>query len=547
MTHRFSLITPDRTKSPSRDVYPPGTDLSLELPRGGTPKKNSRPGMSRTGNSTRPNSRPGSTVGSARPNSRAPGSFDSGGSGFQTNGSSGMMGGITNASGGMSLGDLSSDGENSSVPDELILKEYGPWAANIFKIADRNRNGLLSINEMSSMLNGTEHQGFVEWLLFHRNARFRLEDKDMSGTLDIDELARALRHFHNHIKTGELKPLADETEITFVARSMIENMYRSMEARNPPSFKALFESVDTSGNGLLELNEIEFMIRKVLRIPPKKISQQSIKTFFNTIDRDHNSSISKTKFVKFMMVMATKVSKSFVALPPPIHHFDSWEADGIEGGLGSGYAWPHQKPYWLIPLTTSEKIRYVRSWHTIGGFSSISHRGAMLHPKEENNKVPGYPPLPDIHTALAKQIKSDIDMKTRHENTSWDGLGPRYQCTEKVLETYHSGRIMGGKDGFYCDTRFHGKRERHKPPILLKGVPVSTDELRFMQQRNESSTAAEPLFMETLPPDIGVYDRLCNVTTTSRLYAKIAFADERAKTANFNGKRKGSKPGYKPL
>mmetsp|Transcript_35904 Transcript_35904/g.42242 ORF Transcript_35904/g.42242 Transcript_35904/m.42242 type:complete len:537 (-) Transcript_35904:52-1662(-) len=536
MTHKFSLITPNRTKSPSLSVFPPGTDLSMELPRATTPKLSSRLGTSRP--LSVGGSRPG-TNGGTRPAS-------------VNSSRSGTAEPMSPNGGAWSIGDLS-EAENSILQDEMILRDYGDWATAIFKIADLNRNGKLSINEMSSMLQGTEHQGFVEWLLFHRNEMFKFEDKDMSGTLEKDELSRALRHFHLHVKNDELKPLADENEITFVARSMIENMYRTMLRNNPPSFAKLFETVDTSNSGTLEFQEVEFMIRKVLNIPSKKVSRVFLQEFFNTIDRNNNGTITQDEFCKFMMVMSNKVSKAFVAFPPPetgdggIGGFDSW-GNGNDGGiLGSGYAWPKQKPYWLQPLTTEEKIKYCRSWHTIGGYTSISQRGAMLHPKEENNKIPGYPPLPDIHTALAKQIESDIEMKIKRENTSWDGTGPRYQCTKKVLENYHSGRVLNGKDGFYCDTRFHGKRERHKPPILLKGIPVSTDEARFMEQRNSSTNIEEPLFMETLPIDIGVYDRLCNVTTTSRLYAKIQFADDRAQHANFHGKRKGSKPGYKPL
>lgn len=87
--------------------------------------------------------------------------------------------------------DTASNGNNNNIDSASIedsieenksnMREYGEWANHIFKIADKNRNGALSINEMSSMLRGTAHQGFVEWLLFHRNEMFRIEDRDMSG------------------------------------------------------------------------------------------------------------------------------------------------------------------------------------------------------------------------------------------------------------------------------------------------------------------------------------------------------------------------------
>jgi hypothetical protein len=326
-------------------------------------------------------------------------------------------------------------------------------------------------------------------------------------------------------------------------------MYRSLETNKTPSFKSLFEMVDTSENNMLEFSEVEHMIRKVLKISPKKMSHYSIQVFFKTIDRDGDLKISRDEFVKFMMHMAMNVSKAFVSFPPP---HDSIFAGGGSmndaNSLGSEFAPLHTKPYWLVPLTYEEKVKYCHDWHTIGGYSCISRRGAMLKPREEDAKLPDSPPLPDIHTTLAKQIQFQIEMKQKRENTAWDMSGPRYQCTKHVLENYHAARVIGGKDGFYCETRFHGLRAKHRPPMLLKGEPISYDERRFMEQRANSSSIEEPLFMDTLSSTTNVYDRLCNVTTTSKLHNKIAFAQDRAATAEFNGKRKGSsKNRYRPL
>lgn len=333
-------------------------------------------------------------------------------------------------------------------------------------------------------------------------------------------------------------------------------MYRSLETNKTPSFRGLFEMTDTSENNTLEFHEVEHMIRKILKINSKKMSYHSIQIFFNTIDRDNDKKISREEFVKFMMHMSMNVSKAFVSFPPPqLGNYDSLYAS-MNGDVGSetnSQFAPdaNMKPYWLIPLTHEEKVKYCHDWHMIGGYTSISQRGAMLKPHEHlpnNVNKPSSLPLPDIQTTLNKQIKLAIEMKQKRENTAWNMDGPRYQCTKKVLENYHAARVIGGKDGFYVETRFHGLRAKHRPPVLLKGKPISIDEMKFMESRNNSTSIEEPLFMSTLPKETGVYDRLCNVTTTSKLHQKIAFAEDRARTADFNGKRKGSsKNRYRPL
>ena len=172
--------------------------------------------------------------------------------------------------------------------------------------------------------------------------------------------------------------------------------------------------------------------------------------------------------------------------------------------------------------------------------------GVKLPRQPDPNALPDKPPLPDIHTGLRRQIKRDARMKERRENTAWDMGGPRYQVTNKPLLDYHAGRLVGS-DGYVCPTRFGGVRVRHHEPLRdAHGFLLGEDERIFEKQRAKAM-APEPLWMETLPRDFGVYDRLCNVTTTSRLLGKIEFADDmrRAKTAS--GKRKGSTPGFVPL
>jgi hypothetical protein len=160
------------------------------------------------------------------------------------------------------------------------------------------------------------------------------------------------------------------------------------------------------------------------------------------------------------------------------------------------------------------------------------------------------PPLPAVYDALRSQIRKDVLLKERRENTAWDLSGPRYQVTRLPLEQYHTGRNAHEAHGgglFSYPTRFGGSRLRHHEPLrTAHGVPLGVDEQRFADQK-AAAHGAEPRFMATLPPSTGVYDRLCGVTTSSRLFGKMAYADEiqRAKTAQ--GKRKGSAKGFVPL
>eukprot|EP00613_Pedinella_sp_CCMP2098_P020213 CAMPEP_0171686102 /NCGR_PEP_ID=MMETSP0991-20121206/2610_1 /TAXON_ID=483369 /ORGANISM="non described non described, Strain CCMP2098" /LENGTH=462 /DNA_ID=CAMNT_0012273809 /DNA_START=102 /DNA_END=1490 /DNA_ORIENTATION=+ len=421
--------------------------------------------------------------------------------------------------------------EETETGEALIQKTYGNWSRAIFDVADVNRNGSLSINEMTSMLSGTAHQGFVDWLLFHRNEMFKLEDKDNSGTLEVPELARALRHFHRHVKAGESQPLLGETDPMLVCRHILEHMYKTTEKGEHPSFGACFDQVDLSKDGVLSFNEIECMIRRELHIPTRKVSLEHLRNFFGEIDRNGGGTIERAEFMKFMAANTLKVGKCFVSFPPPPKGMTSW-ADTLipeHENVGAGFDFGQGRAPWMVQKTPSEMVAHCRSYRKIAGYTSFERGGTTLPPRPDLLALPKEPPLPDIDTALRNQIQRDVAMKERRENTSWDLNGPRYQLTSKMLESYHFARQFGAADGFYVPTKYGGTRLKHVPPIMYKGKPLSYDEAEFAEQRGR--TMQEPLWLATLPAETGVYDRLCNVTTTSRLLSKVAYADERARSA----------------
>ena len=513
----FDNVTPDRRKSPSQAMFPPGYDLSMR-PRTGSPRP--RTASSRHSQSLQ----------------QAEAEF-------------------------LELA--------SSVPDDESFHDYDLWAHDIMKQADSNRNGELSINELQTMCAGTEHQGFVEWLLFNRSAFFKSLDVDHSGTLQLDELARALQYFHVHIKRGESKPIECELDQELVARKMLEVMYRTATRYNPPSFKRLFEDVDTNSSGVLCFSEIDHMIRIVLGIPRSRLDRASLLNFYRAIDRDGNGTISLAEFKRFMMKMTMQVSGAFASIPAP----------------------PDGTPPWLRPKTYEELVQECRERKIIGGYSSIGREGPALPPRsstrDQSLSSPFHfsthsseillggqsktaLPFPSPSTVLKRDLKRNITMKELHENTNFDHTGPRYQSTNKAIEAYHFGRVAnhgysvngrlwrfiqdekknttwqciqdstdasddfsltGDNDGFYCPTRWGGKRVRHGKPLLLKdGQPMNADEALFIEQRGATKTALrQPLFLRTLAETkIGetVFDRLSEVSTASQIMSKQYFAED---------------------
>ena len=440
------------------------------------------------------------------------------------------------------MGDLSEAG---------VLREYGPWAAAVFEVADLNKSGDLTINELKSQTVGSEHQGFVEWLFFYRSEMFKMMDVDGSGTLEPPEVAQALRMFHVHVKNEESQPLVGEDSLGLVARKMLEHMYRHANGRNVPSFRGLFRRVDDNGSGTLEFGEVEDMLRKYLRIPPRKLPLAALRAFYQAIDNDGNGYITESEFVHYMMKVTAVVSKGFVSFPPPPEGMASWGEAVPEAGdnaLGMGFDWGQSRAPWLIPKTYEQMVALNRTWRVIGNFTSIQKNGVTMPPRFDPYKLPSKPPLPDIHTALRTQIQRDIIMKERRENTAWDLSGARHQITRRPLDKYHVGRNVHHGDLLRVPTRYGGMRVRYHEPICTPhGKPMGTDEQLFADQKGDVHHGEAELFMDVMPPTTGVYDRLCNVTTTSRLFGKMAYADDVARARTANGKRKGSAPRFAPL
>lgn len=88
-------------------------------------------------------------------------------------------------------------------------------AAAIMKQADRhNHNGELTVNEMRTFLHGTEYQTFSDWLSapHTRDRHWKAHDRDMSGTMDLGELEKAVDEYLRDVTEGEEEAMEEEEE-----------------------------------------------------------------------------------------------------------------------------------------------------------------------------------------------------------------------------------------------------------------------------------------------------------------------------------------------
>lgn len=261
------------------------------------------------------------------------------------------------------------------------------------------------------------------------------------------------------------------------------------------------------------------------------------------MDVGKNGTVELNEFLKFMMKTSVHVSKAFVSFPPPPVGPESaggWGGDGDDPFEPS----PEGRPAWAVPMSRAEAVKDIRTWKRIGGFTSLATTGVHLTPNPAQ-RLPNAPPFPSVDEVLRRGIAADVKFKEKAEDTSWDLHGPRYQVTARPLEGYHAGRVWGG-DGFYCATRFGGVRPRHEAVVLLKGQPNSADEALFQRQKGLSN-CREPLFLEPLDPETGVFERLSSLTTSSRLQHRAALLEDRGRLQKLHGKKTGSAPGYVPL
>lgn len=92
--------------------------------------------------------------------------------------------------------------------------------------------GTVTIGEMTTFLEGTEHQPFVEWLVKShtkgsslRGMNFRNADANKDGALSILELSSALKDFVDQLGDSH-GARRNENNQAFVCRTLLEAMYK---------------------------------------------------------------------------------------------------------------------------------------------------------------------------------------------------------------------------------------------------------------------------------------------------------------------------------
>ena len=63
----------------------------------------------------------------------------------------------------------------------------------MMKVADLNRNGVLSFTEMSVNLQGTQYADFAQWIKDKRQAGFRQFDENREGSLCLEAIRVRVR------------------------------------------------------------------------------------------------------------------------------------------------------------------------------------------------------------------------------------------------------------------------------------------------------------------------------------------------------------------
>ena len=89
------------------------------------------------------------------------------------------------------------------------------------------------------------------------------------------------------------------------------------DARRP----ALFKRLDASGDGLLGLDEFRLLVRRILKLPPADLPDESINLVFRHLDADRSNEIAPDELQKFVdeerAIVKTKRPEAVKPYRPP--------------------------------------------------------------------------------------------------------------------------------------------------------------------------------------------------------------------------------------
>ena len=211
----------------------------------------------------------------------------------------------------------------------------------------------VSINELQVFLKGTPYKPFMEWLTGisdGNSSRFHELDNDGSSSIEAKELEKAVAEFYTlHDPESFPKILEHSTSVKKDMAEKAERMVNKREAERRKSvkiiemkqdrenkrkmiaarrltsdasklnqiqfkilaasytsfnfntdFEMIFKRFDADHSGTLDFKELKNLVRKILKVPPRTISNDELTALFMYLDEDGGGRIDQEEMAAFL-------------------------------------------------------------------------------------------------------------------------------------------------------------------------------------------------------------------------------------------------------
>jgi len=175
--------------------------------------------------------------------------------------------------------------------------------------------------------------------------------------------------------------------------------------------------------------------------------------------------------------------------------------------LGSSYLMTQNyrpaNPY--NALSMGDKMRTIRDYRTVAGYSSISRSGVIM-----GNIPHRASDWQDVADKLRVDLEGKKETRDRYEDTTFTGAAST-SITKLPLASYNAGAHMHN----YVTTKWGGWRSRYDKPILIKNTILPPEEREFLEQVKLSHTA--PMWPKPMEDDLHWCQRLSMIPTMGSL------------------------------
>mmetsp|Transcript_22346 Transcript_22346/g.46457 ORF Transcript_22346/g.46457 Transcript_22346/m.46457 type:complete len:419 (+) Transcript_22346:127-1383(+) len=364
----------------------------------------------------------------------------------------------------------------------------GSWF-KLFQRYDRDSSGMLDFGEMEYVLRKEVKIRKTEVSDDELHILWGTFDADGSGTVSIKEFAGFMRRYQRFGASsfsGKI-PITPMGNVKELATSIMEEGRKHMKEDNKLVIEEIvvhFEGTeyeqfaqwlhanharyDEDGNGRFEIGELEHAIHE----------------FQLEMERDKARLTGKSPDPAPAMTQSQ-------SLP----------------NLGSAYLTGKEyrpaNPY--NAMTMEDKMRSIRDYRTVAGYSSISRSGVIM-----GNVPHRASDWQDVADKLRVDLEGKKECRERYEDTTFTGA-PSTSITKLPLASYNAGAHMHN----YVPTKWGGWRSRYDKPQLIKGIILPPEEREFMEQVKHSHTA--PFWPKPMEDDLHWCQRLSTIPTMGSL------------------------------